>query len=104
MKSVKYDFHELGNDYLLQFEYNNKNYMLSTHNNILVINGNCYKLTEKPFKFDYIFKIQKTQILVRSKENLFKHFVECLKDNFAVECWTVEPIENILKNCKQLKA
>lgn len=101
---MKYNYHELNDEYCLQFEYNNKSYLLSTSKDLLIINGNCYKLIENGLYYEYEYKIQKTQVNCRSKQKLFKHFLLCLRENFALETWTIQPIENILKNCKQVKA
>jgi len=47
--------------------------------------------------YEYIYKIQKTQVKAQGGiDGLLKHFNECIIDNFAIDCWVIDPIEKII--------
>lgn len=47
--------------------------------------------------YEYTYKIQKTQVKARGGiDGLLKHFNDCIINNFAVECWVIDPIEKII--------
>lgn len=50
---------------------------------------------------EFVFKILKTRIRAKGgAEGLYKHFKECIDDNFAIECWVIDPLNNILTKVK----
>lgn len=60
-----------------------------------------YKVTND---FEYTYKIQKTQIKAQGGLNgLYKHFQDCIEHDFAVIAWVINPINQILKNVKEVK-
>lgn len=46
---------------------------------------------------EYTYKIQKTQVkAIGGIDGLLKHFNDCIINDFAVDCWVIDPIEKII--------
>ena len=41
---MKYNYQKIGNEHFLEFNYHDKHYLISTHENIIIIKANFYKL------------------------------------------------------------
>lgn len=88
------------NKYFISFYYNDKRYTIIIFMNYLYFNGKKYKLAIKGSYFEYVYKIQKTKINIQNEEKFYNHFVQCLKENFAVKSWVINPLEHIERTTK----
>lgn len=94
---------------ITQLAYDGKQYIVGYIGNKLCIEKtnednsfirNWYKVVDDS---EYSYKIQRTQIrAINGAKGLFKHFKRCIDEKFAIECWVVDPLENILKTVKPL--
>lgn len=49
----------------------------------------------------HIYRLQKTQVqAIRGLDGLFEHFEECLKFDFGVDLWVVDPVNRMLETVK----
>ena len=86
---------------------NGNNYRIETINsNKIMIEKNSlshfYKVVYDP---EYTYRIQKTQIKAQHSANgLYKHFADCINNDFAINAWLLNPIEKILNTVKEIKA
>jgi len=74
------------------------------HNLLMIQKDNAKHFYKVVGDFEYTYKIQKTQIKAQGGLNgLYKHFQDCIEHDFAVACWVINPINQILKNVKEVK-
>lgn len=88
------------NKYFISFYHNEKRYTIIIFINHLYLNGKKYKLDSKGILFDYIYKIQKTKINIQNEEKFYNHFVQCLKEDFAIKTWVINPLDHIERTTK----
>ena len=59
---------------------------------------NWYKVVDDS---EFTYKIMKTQIkAIGGAYGLYKFFKRNIDDNFAIECWVIEPLNKILTTVK----
>lgn len=100
---MKYNYMQEEN--YLSFEYKGDMYSIKGNNDktITITKNditNTYKIKE--YYHDYVFSIKKTFIGCQCIENLIKHFESCVRDNFAMQCWCVNPLNAVLEQTKPL--
>lgn len=93
MKYKTYEFN-YGNDrYSIK---GNENKTISIEKNGIV---KTYKVKEN---YGFTYAIRKTFIGCENINNLINHFKECIENDFAVEAWCIDPINQILEKTKPI--
>lgn len=69
----------------------------------IAIDGVTHSIKYKEFDwltYDYIYKINKYFVSTRNVIELFNHFKDCVDNNFAMDCWCVEPLTRMFNKGK----
>lgn len=95
--SKAYRITENGSSNFCYFEYVNQNVMYFADHD----SAGTYTVSND---HEYTYKILKTKVkAIGGAAGLYKHFVECINHDFAVDSWVVSPIKQILNHCKPRK-
>lgn len=84
---------------MFEFTYKNHHYQLQAAAGLLIIQKDAqprraYKCVSD---YEYTYKIQKTQLKAQGgAAGFLQHCRQCVENNFAVECWVIDPLEKIL--------
>lgn len=95
---------------MITLNYEGNTYTVTAHGNLLGIEKTYpdnsfirrwYKVVDD---YEFTYKIQKTQIrAARGANGLLEHFEWCIEKNFAIGCWVVDALNNILDNVKPVR-